>query len=426
MELVGTYDPNQLEAVRDLDGQSFMVLDYVAMPDTQKVLETVGRKGDYSLLTNAEGLAWQENLPRISASQTIILPVSFLREYGLNNGSGLRSIAIRADSPEDARAIAVETGQRMSFPAYYGSADTGVRVLVFVPLFPTPPRSLWILLILAGLIIFNTMMSSIAERKNEIYIYTSMGLAPLHIGVLFLTEAVTYGLMGSLFGYIAGQGLATFLGHLGWLGNLNLNYSGTQAIFTMLMVVGVTIVSSTIPAYRAGRLAVPSNRMYWTVPTPEDGVISDKLPFTVTDQTANGTMLYLHDYLDAHRDGAIGCFITDALSLVTMTLRNPEDVSEETPMLKLLSTVSLAPYDMGVRQDVEIRIAPTENPGTLEIEIYLTHVSGQVSNWMRQNKTFLGDLRRQLLGWRSLKARRMLRYIADADKQLKKVTADAA
>jgi len=276
---------------------------------------------------------------------------------------------------------------------------------------------------LAGLIIFNTMMSSIAERKNEIYIYTSMGLAPLHIGVLFLAEAIAYGLMGSLFGYIAGQGLATLLGHLGWLGDLNLNYSGTHAIFTMLMVVCITIVSSILPAYRAGRLAVPSSKMRWAVPAPIGGVIQDRLPFTVTDKTANATMMYLHDYFDAHRDGTIGCFIPDSLSLVSMTLNDTDDPDRDLTVMKLQSTVSLAPYDLGVGQDVEIIVVSTESPEILELDISLHHGYGQVSNWIRLNKTFLGDLRRQLLGWRNLRTRRILRYIAEAEERLASITA---
>jgi len=306
----------------------------------------------------------------------------------------------------------------MAFPAYYGSPEQDTRILVFVPFFPKAPRSLWILMVLAGLIIFNTMMSSIAERKNEIYIYTSMGLAPLHIGVLFLAEAVTYGLMGAIFGYIAGQGLATLLAHLGWLGGLSLNYSGTHAMATMLMVVCITVVSSLIPAYRAGRLAVPSNRMRWGVPMPVDGVIYDKLPFTVTDRTASGTILFLHDYFDAHADGAIGCFITDDSSLVPTAVSNAGDPGRGLTVMGLIGTVSLAPYDLGVRQDVGIKIVSTDDPEILEIEISLEHQSGQVNTWIRLNKTFLGDLRRQLLGWRNLRPRRILRYIADAEERL--------
>jgi len=369
-------------------------------------------------IEEGESLVLQGEQIYIPASQTVILPASFLRAFGLTATSHLRSMAIRTDSIEDARAVAVETGQRMAFPAYYGSPEQDTRILVFVPFFPKAPRSLWILMVLAGLIIFNTMMSSIAERKNEIYIYTSMGLAPLHIGVLFLAEAVTYGLMGAIFGYIAGQGLATLLAHLGWLGGLSLNYSGTHAMATMLMVVCITVVSSLIPAYRAGRLAVPSNRMRWGVPMPVDGVIYDKLPFTVTDRTASGTILFLHDYFDAHADGAIGCFITDDSSLVPTAVSNAGDPGRGLTVMGLIGTVSLAPYDLGVRQDVGIKIVSTDDPEILEIEISLEHQSGQVNTWIRLNKTFLGDLRRQLLGWRNLRPRRILRYIADAEERL--------
>lgn len=421
MELVGVFDPRQLEAVTDLDGRNLMVLDYSTMSDTQKEMSYNG-DWDLSLLStelqSGEGLTRTENLPYVPASRTVVLPASMLRSFGLTGNSHLRTMAIRTQDRAAARAVAVETGQRMAFPAYYGSAGEDTRILVFVPFFPKAPRSLWILMALAGLIIFNTMMSSIAERKNEIYIYTSMGLAPLHIGVLFLAEAVTYGLMGSVFGYVAGQGLATFLGHVGWLGGLSLNYSGTHAIATMTMVVCITVVSSIIPAYRAGRLAVPSNRMRWGVPPPVHGVIYDKLPFTVTDKTANGTIMYLHDYFDAHQDGAIGCFITDDLSMVTMAVGNTGNPEEGLSVMRLQATVSLAPYDLSVRQDVAITVAATDSPEILELEISLTHESGQVNNWIRLNKTFLGDLRRQLLGWRNLKARRILRYIAEAEKRL--------
>ncbi|MEE8397849.1 MAG: ABC transporter permease [Desulfobacterales bacterium] len=421
MELVGTFDPDRLEDVEDLDGRNLMVINWGAMSDTQKWQSFEG-DWDMTLLAteiqSGEGLTRKENVPYVPASQTVILPASMLRNFGLTSNSHLRTMAVRTDSVEAARAVAVEAGQRVAFPAYYGSPEAGVRILVFVPFLPEAPRSLWILMVLAGLIIFNTMMSSIAERKNEIYIYTSMGLAPLHIGVLFLAEAVTYGLMGSIFGYIAGQGLATVLGHLGWMGGLSLNYSGTHAIATMVMVVCITIVSSLIPAYRAGRLAVPSNKMRWAVPEPEYGVISDKLPFTVTDRTANGTILYLNDYFDAHRDGAIGCFIADELRLTAMTVDSMDDSSGSLPVMKLQATVSLAPYDLGVRQGVEITVAATDATEIFELDISLSHASGQPNNWKRLNKTFLGDLRRQLLGWRNLKARRMLTYIADAEEKL--------
>ena len=83
------------------------------------------------------------------------------------------------------------------------------RVIAATPLLARAPKSLFIPLVIAALIIFNTMLNSVAERKGEIHVYASLGLAPMHVGALFLAEAATYGLMGSVFGYIVGQGAAT-------------------------------------------------------------------------------------------------------------------------------------------------------------------------------------------------------------------------
>ena len=154
--------------------------------------------------------------------------------------------------------------------------------------------------------------------------------------------------------------------------------------------------------------------MRWAVPPPVDGVIEDKLPFTVTGKTANGIILYLYDYFDAHRDGTIGCFLTDRLDFF---------YREDEPALTGLSgTVSLAPYDMGVLQDFEITVRPTDTEDILEIDIALRHQAGQTAIWTRLNRTFLGELRGQLLGWRNLRAGRVLRYISDAKERLTAVT----
>src|SRR5208283_1244875 len=102
-------------------------------------------------------------------------------------------------------------------------------------------------LAIAALIIFNTMMGSIAERRREIYVYTSLGLAPFHVGALFVAEAMTYGLIGAVFGYIIGQGAGTMMLKLGWLGNTTLNYSGSSAILTMGLILLIVLLSALAP-----------------------------------------------------------------------------------------------------------------------------------------------------------------------------------
>jgi hypothetical protein len=226
----------------------------------------------------------------------------------------------------------------------------------------------------------------------------------VHVGVLFLAEAVTYGLMGSIVGYVVGQGAATVLSRLGWLGGITLNYSGTQAVTTMAIVQGIVIVSAIVPAIVAGRIASPSHEMNWSVPPPDHDTIRDLLPFTVTHAAADGAMCFLREYLDAHREGSIGHFSTDALRLQRPDGGGP---------LALHATVWLAPYDLGVRQELEIRVCPTDAPDVCEIRIELRRGTGQTRTWWKLNRLFLGALRRQLLGWRKLGRDRVLAYIAE-------------
>ena len=142
-------------------------------------------------------------------------------------------------------------------------------------------------LAIAGLIIFNTMMGSIAERKREIHVYTSLGLAPLHVGALFLAEALTYGLIGTVFGYVIGQGIGTALLKFGWLGGITLNYSGTSAILTMGLILLIVLLSALVPARLASKLAAPSIERSWKVPLPRDGRIVADLPFTINKTAAD-------------------------------------------------------------------------------------------------------------------------------------------
>ncbi|NOY83037.1 MAG: hypothetical protein GXP31_18720 [Kiritimatiellaeota bacterium] len=415
MRLIGTYDAAAMDrGLRGLDGQSLLPMDYSAVGDEQRRLLA---RGDLELMAiemeSGAGLEPDQEVPRLSGASVVIVPADMLE--GLN-GSSLRSLAVKTKSGEAARVLVEELTRRLAFPIYYGSPESGVRVVATTPLLPKAPKSLLIPLVIAGFIIFNTMLSSIAERRREIYIYTSIGLAPLHVGFLFLAEAVTYGLMGSIFGYIIGQALATVFSKLGWMGGITLNYSGTQTIAVMVMVLAVVVLSSLVPAYLAGKLAAPSNEMNWRVPEAVDDVIRDNLPFTANRRVANGVMTFILDYLDAHREGSIGNFSTDDLRAFRTRIDGREFMGIE-------GTVWLAPYDLGVRQRVRITFAPADIEDILCIGIELKRESGQPGSWHKLNRVFLGDLRRQLLGWRKLKPERILAYIAESRGRLAEVPA---
>jgi len=286
--------------------------------------------------------------------------------------------------------------------AMYAGYDDGVRMVSGSNLSSVSGAgAVAIPLIIAGLIIFNTMMGSIAERKREIHVYTSLGLAPMHVGALFVAEAMTYGLIGTVFGYIIGQGVGTAMLKLGWLGSATLNYSGTSAMMTMGLILLIVLLSALVPARIASQIAAPSIDRTWKVPEPVNGLITAVLPFTINETAADGALAYLAEYFDAHKEGSIGKFSAGAVEPIPM----------EQNSRGLKTTIWLTPLDLGVRQNLELIIHPGQFAGIYEVQVILKRVSGDDRSWHRMNKRFLTELRKQFLQWRSLSPARMMVYV---------------
>lgn len=394
LELIGTFAASALDGLQMIDGQSMLPYDYTVEKE-----ETQQSSAVQSELAAGIGLAPETDVAHVRGDDCIILPAALARHFG----GRLRSLAMRAVSREAAEQITLDLMKVLAFPMYYGEGDD-VKVVVATPLVPKPPRSLLIPLIISALIIFNTMLNSVSERKKEIHIYTSLGLAPRHVGILFLAESATYGLMGSVFGYIVGQGLAKVLTAFDLMGGITLNYSGSNVVMTMGMVMAVVLLSSIVPAIMAGKLATPSDDMKWSVPEPKDGVIRELLPFTVTRAAAGGLIAFVCEFMEAHEDGGIGEFTTDNVQILP-----PDDGY----VAGVRAMTWLAPYDLGVRQEVRITVHD-DIEDICSIRVELMYGSGQVKTWWRLNRTFLDELRRQLLGWRKVKPERMMAYIRQA------------
>jgi len=82
---------------------------------------------------------------------------------------------------------------------YYGTRVQSVfeqEITFFVPL----------LIVIANVLL--SMLSIVRERRREIFIFMCVGFNPRHIALVFLAEAIVYGLLSGGFGYVAG--LATF------------------------------------------------------------------------------------------------------------------------------------------------------------------------------------------------------------------------
>lgn len=396
----GVFDPIRLEdEVALLDGQKILPYDYSG--ETKDWIDRSSQSAVEQEMSSAGAMqpGGKESDRYLSARQVIIVPAQVLSEL---RGT-VRSLGLACASSGEAAEAAKRLTQTIVYPAYYSNKEGGVNVVMTTPLVAVPPKNLAIPLIVAALIIFTTMLNSVSERKREIYVYTSLGLAPTHVGALFVAEALTYGLMGAVFGYVAGQGLAALLTHFGWMQGVTLNYSGSAVIKTMLLVQGVVVASAIVPSIVAGRIASPSKDMDWKVPQPVNGMIRDMLPFTINVTAAPGMVAFIHEYLEAHRDGVLGGFDVDETRLL------PGGTGGSVAGLE--ARVWLAPFDMGVRQVMRFRVEPPED-GACSISIEVGHEGGAEKTWWRLNKPFFADLRRQLLGWRKLSPERVREYVA--------------
>ncbi len=300
--------------------------------------------------------------------------------------------------------LASTLAQRSAFTLY---ASTGTRVLSINAAESSRPQDLSTVIvpiIIAGIIVLNTMLGAVSERTREIHVYTSVGLSPSHVGMLFLAEAAALGTLGIVFGYIFGQGLATVLSWTHLLPGVDLNYSSMSAIFTMGLVLAIVMLSSLWPAHAASRLAVPSLRRDWKLPRPVGDLLLVDLPFTVNEAAAKGTLAFLAEFLTTTSAAGTGRFTADQLSAAATP-------GTQGFTRTLSAKIWLAPFDLGVIQTMQLSIHPTDQPHVYDVHVQLTREAGNPATWRRLNRPFLTEIRRQFLLWRALDAERVAYYV---------------
>lgn len=398
LRVVGVFDEAKLQGITDLDGEPVTPVDYVLMATRRK----------------EEGPADPDELEEyihLTAGAAAIVPYEFL----IDVGGTLRSIVVRAADAEQVSAVLHELMPRTELTLFAGregktdlfstrgsSTITGAGTLIV----PT---------LLAALIVFNTMLGSIYERTREIGILSSIGLAPKHIGALFLAESVVYAVVGTVVGYLLGQMVSLAIHHYGLLPGLQLNYSSTATVLLSVFIMAVVVGSSIWPAVQARRIAVPGLEARWQLPEPVDDAIDIELPFTVARDTALGVNAYLEEYCLAHGEAALGGFAAEDVRLTAAG-------TVERPDLTLAMTSWLAPFDVGVSQHVELATRLLPDGLFYGITLRLARRSGDQSSWRRLNRHFTDLIRRQFLIWRILSpearqsyADRVLRVMAAPD-----------
>ena len=335
------------------------------------------------------------------AERLVIVPFHQLESMGAD----LMSVAIHFDDGADAEKLIKSYLSRASFRLFVGmpNEDGELKTYAYTAFGATSMEGLGALVIpmlIAALIVLNTMMGAVYERFREIGVYSSVGLAPIHISYLFVAEACVYGVLGVVIGYIIGQVSAKGLLLFDMLSGISLNYSSTSAIAGATLVMLVVLASSIYPARVAAKLAVPDVVRRWQLPDPKDDVWQFPFPFTVNVNAVESLCGYLHTLFMSYGHESVGKMYTER----TRILREETDQRPQYPQYAVQLLLWLAPFDMGVSQYLQFTMRPSaDNPRIYEIELFIRRISGPIAFWRRLNLGFMLDLRKQFLVWQTLK-----------------------
>jgi hypothetical protein len=263
-------------------------------------------------------------------------------------------------------------------------------------------------LIIAGSIILNTMLGTVYERKSEIAVFNAIGLNPTHIFMFFLAEATVYSFIGAVGGYLIGQILTISLKGAGLIQGVNINFSSLMVVYAVVFTMGLVILSTIYPGYVATRTAVPSGKRKWSMPDHDGQFMSLVFPFIYRPRLAYGVMFYLQQFFEPLADQSTG-----DLMATLEEIKSAEDEAGH-PVLSLRYNVALAPYDLGVTQDVTFTTQYDEVVSSFRLHMAVDRISGRDTNWVTTNKPFLERMRKFLIRWRNIDPTRQTWFVKNA------------
>ncbi len=378
----GVLDDRLLQRLNHLDGRSALPVDFRDPSSAVKAEEKEGASED----------VLAREFVRLSPNQVAIASADLVRRLG----GRLHVVTVYPPEETDRVEAGAAAAEQTALPVWANGTEGVVR-LVFSELTEvTGAAALAVPVLLGGLIIFGTMLGSIADREREIYSFSALGLAPLDVGFLFFAEAAVYAVVGGMAGQVLAQGVAQgtlMLAERGLIQPTNINFSSTNALFAIGIVMATVLASAIFPAYRASRSANPGLKRSWKMPPPEGDTLRMTFPFTVSAYDITGVVGYLAEHFRQHDDAGLGVFASRDVRIRRVG---------ETDGLALEAELALAPFDLGVTQHFELSSAPSEVPGVEEVTVEADRLSGAAADWKRANRVFLHDLRRQFLLWRTL------------------------
>jgi len=253
-------------------------------------------------------------------------------------------------------------------------------------------------LILAALTVLNLMLGAVYERIKEIAIFSTVGLSPGDVGMMFLSESISYGVIGVILGYIAGiVGLSVLLAYKALPSGIYPNYSSGFIAQTIGLIILIVVLSSLFPFLKSAKLVTPSLERKWKISTkPLGDQWNIPTPFFFSsEQEAEGFVKYVQEYFGAYTMESPGFpFATHGL-----TLKKGE--IDGAPYKSVVAELHLAPFPANVNQSLELMVRNISGERWMA-EIIARRRTGDMRSWTSSNQKFLDSARKQFISWRIL------------------------
>jgi hypothetical protein len=375
-KVIGILDVDQADRMRDITGRSLAMVDYL-----KSAFSAGAAEGHLVNEPDSYYMSWEE---------LAIIPYPARTDVEAEP----RSVAIRFTDRTDTDQFQRDVAMRMN-KSMFGHFDDKLLLIT------TETRQsvgglakIIVPVILCILIVLNTMMANVEERRGEVGMLGAIGLSPSQISFLLLSESTVFSVLGIVLGTFIGLLFANIAPNL--LSGLSFNFTSLLSVGLAMGTGVVVLLATLIPARHAAAMAAPSGMGHWELPDPgEEGEIRFELPFTLTRGNAVGMMAFFRRFLLNHTDAA-----SPGFNCRHIDVRIHRDNGSEA--LQTSSLMWLVPYDLDVSQHLVLRIVPTDHEGVFGVRIHLERASGTEESWMRTNYGFMDLVRRQFLLWRNL------------------------
>jgi ABC-type lipoprotein release transport system permease subunit len=145
-------------------------------------------------------------------------------------------------------------------------------------------------------ILFYTL---VYERRNEIFIFSSIGLNPTHISSLFIVEAGVLGFIGGGIGYILSILMFKIFDVTNLVIPVDVKTTPWDMAFLIMAASLTAMIASAIPALKAAKIATPSLLRKWRMEekTVKGGVWTLRIPIRITAEKVEAFASYLYERL---------------------------------------------------------------------------------------------------------------------------------